>query len=133
MKSSSGLARLATVVSFILLGAFALATDATRGGYHLLKKYSFGAAERSTREYFDYITVDSSARRVYLSHGTEIKVLDADSGTVIGNIAGLKQTHGVALASEFGRGFITDGAQGKVIIPGSSCARTFTRFSIKAI
>jgi hypothetical protein len=89
---------------------------AATGGYHLLSKYNFGAAEGSTREYFDYITVDSSARRVYLSHGTEIKVIDADSGSLMGNITGLKQDHGVAIASGFGRGFITDGAQGKVII-----------------
>ncbi|MGO9274965.1 MAG: YncE family protein [Terriglobia bacterium] len=114
MKSSSGLARLATVATFIL-GAFALATAAP-GGYHLLTKYAFGAAEGSAREYFDYITVDSSARRVYLSHGTEIKVIDADNGNLIGNITGLKQDHGVALANEFGRGFISDGAQGKVMI-----------------
>jgi DNA-binding beta-propeller fold protein YncE len=115
MKSPSGFARLATVGFYILLGALPLAAAAT-GGYHLLKKFSFGAAQGSTREYFDYITVDSSARRVYLSHGTEIKVIDADTGTLIGNITGLKQDHGVALASEFGRGFISDGAQGKVII-----------------
>lgn len=99
----------------ILLGTFPLLMAATNG-YHLLKKYSFGAAEGSTREYFDYITVDSAARRVYLSHGTEIKVIDGDSGALIGNIPGLKQDHGVAVASEFGRGFISDGAQGKVII-----------------
>jgi DNA-binding beta-propeller fold protein YncE len=110
-----GLSGLATVVVYMLLGAFALA-NAAMGGYRLLKKFSFGAAQGSTREYFDYITVDSSARRVYLSHGTEVKVIDADSGRLIGNIAGLKQDHGVALAHEFGRGFITDGAQGKVII-----------------
>ena len=115
MNLSSGFQRLAPSVSFVLLSAFALALAAT-GGYHLLKKYPFGAAEGSTREYFDYITVDSSARRVYLSHGTEIKVIDADNGSLIGNITGLKQDHGVAIAHEFGRGFITDGAQGKVII-----------------
>ena len=105
----------AAVVSLILLAAFAFATTA-KGGYHLLKKYTFGAAEGSTREYFDYITVDSSARRIYLSHGTEIKVIDADTGTLIGNITGLKQDHGVALAHEFGRGFISDGGEGKVVI-----------------
>jgi hypothetical protein len=99
----------------ILLSSFSFLMAATTG-YHLVKKYSFGAAEGSTREYFDYITVDSDARRVYLSHGTEVKVIDADSGALIGNITGLKQDHGVALASEFGRGFISDGAQGKVII-----------------
>jgi hypothetical protein len=115
MKSLTGLARLVTVVSFTLIGAFTLATAAT-GGYHLLKKYPFGVAAGSTREYFDYITVDSSAHRVYVSHGTEIKVIDADNGALIGNITGLKQDHGVAIVHEFGRGFITDGAQGKVII-----------------
>ena len=107
--------RIASAMLLLLLGTFSLAMAATNG-YHLLKKYSFGAAEGSTREYFDYITVDSAARRVYLSHGTEIKVIDADSGTLIINISGLQQTHGVALASEFGKGFISDGAQGKAII-----------------
>src|SRR5689334_25161461 len=112
---SYGFGRLASSVFVILLGTFSLLVAAAPG-YHLLKKYSFGAAEGSTREYFDYITVDSAARRVYLSHGTEIKVIDADSGALITNIAGLKQTHGVALVSEFGRGFISDGAEGKAII-----------------
>src|SRR5207245_3179267 len=112
---SYGLGRLGSSVFVILLGACSLLMAAAPG-YHLLKKYSFGAAEGSTREYFDYITVDSAARRVYLSHGTEIKVIDADTGALIGNITGLKQVHGVALASEFGRGFISDGAPGKAIL-----------------
>jgi DNA-binding beta-propeller fold protein YncE len=107
--------RIASGVLVIVLGGFSLLM-AAGPGYHLIKKYSFGAAEGSTREYFDYITVDSAARRVYLSHGTEIKVIDADTGALVGNITGLKQDHGVALANEFGRGFISDGGQGKVII-----------------
>src|SRR5579863_1164981 len=104
-----------TAGAFVILGALSLSAAAAVG-YHLVKKYTFGPAEGSTREYFDYIMVDSAARRVYLSHGTEIKVIDADDGKLIGNITGLKQDHGVAVAAEFGRGFITDGAQGKVII-----------------
>lgn len=99
----------------ILLSAVSLVIAASPT-YHFLKKYPFGAAPGSTREYFDYISVDSAARRVYVSHGTEIIVLDADSGKTIGNITGLKQDHGVAVAAEFGKGFITDGGQGKVII-----------------
>lgn len=112
---SQGMGRIAVSGLFVLLGTLATAISAT-GGYHQLKKYPFGAAEGSTREYFDYIMVDSSARRVYLSHGTEIKVIDADSGALIANITGLKKDHGVAVAHEFGRGFITDGGQAKVII-----------------
>jgi DNA-binding beta-propeller fold protein YncE len=109
------LCRQAMCFALLLLVAFALARAAT-GGYHLLKKYAFGAAEGSNREYFDYLTVDSAARRVYLSHGTEVKVVDADHGTLIGNITGLKQDHGIVLLNEINRGFITDGGQGKVVI-----------------
>lgn len=108
-------ARLAGGAFIIFLGSCSLLTAAA-AGYHLLKKYSFGAAEGSTREYFDYVTVDSAARHVFLSHGTEVKVIDADTGALVGNITGLKQDHGVAVAHEFDRGFISDGAQGKVII-----------------
>src|SRR5437016_11515035 len=106
----------AVVVSAAVIALAGLATARAAESYHQLKKYNFPAAEGSTREYFDYVAVDSAARRVYLSHGTEIKVIDADSGALITNIAGLKQTHGVALASEFGKGFISDGAEGKAII-----------------
>jgi len=108
-------ARLAAGALIILLATISL-TLAAAPGYHLLKKYAFGAAPGSTREYFDYVAVDSAARRIYVSHGTEIIVLDADTGKTIANITGLKQDHGVAVATEFGKGFITDGGQGKVII-----------------
>jgi DNA-binding beta-propeller fold protein YncE len=112
MKSLS-FGRVASVAVLILAGSSLLAAA---GGYHLLKKYSFAAAEGSKREYFDYVTVDSEARRVYVSHGTEVIVMDADSGALVGKITGLKEDHGVAVASEFGRGFISDGEQGKAII-----------------
>ena len=72
------------------------------GGYHLLKKIPLGAAPGGG-ECFDYITVDSGARRVYLSHVTEVKVLDADSSVEVGTITGFKRSHGVALATDLGR------------------------------
>jgi YVTN family beta-propeller protein len=53
---------------------------------------------------------------VYLSHGTEIEVLDADSSSVLGKIGGLKRDHGVALVPELNRGFITDGDAGQAVI-----------------
>jgi DNA-binding beta-propeller fold protein YncE len=115
MNVRFNLARTGILTLCIFLGA-AAAARAAKVHYHLLKKMPFGPAQGSSREYFDYITVDAAARRVYLSHGTEVKVISADSGALIGNITGLEQDHGVALADEFGRGFISDGAQGKVVI-----------------
>lgn len=108
------LCRFAVWPSFLLLGILALASPPT-GGYHLLKKIPLGAAPGGG-EYFDYITVDAAARRVYLSHGTEVKVVDADSAAVVGAISGLKRCHGIALVNELGKGFISDGDAGKVVI-----------------
>ena len=84
-------------------------------GYHLHRKVPLGAAPGGG-EYFDYITFDAAARRVYLSHGTEVKVLDADTDKVLGDISGLKRDHGVAIVPELGRGFISDGDAGEVVV-----------------
>jgi len=115
MKFPSTHSRTAMVIVFIALAGSGLAA-AGADNYHLIKTYSFGPAAGSDREYFDYITVDPAARRVYLSHGTEIKVINADTGALIGKVTGLKLDHGVALAHALDRGFISDGAQGKVVI-----------------
>lgn len=84
--------------------------------YHLLHKYQFGAAPGSSREYFDYMFFDPASGRLYLSHGTEVLVVKADSGEEVGKISGLKLSHGIAVAHDFGRGFVSDGEQGKAII-----------------
>lgn len=103
-----------TAAGFLILASVVFAFQAT-GGYHLLKKISLGAAEGGG-EYFDYITFDAAARRVYASHGTEIEVLDADSGNVVGKIGGFKRNHGVAVVSDLGRGFVTDGDAAEVVV-----------------
>jgi DNA-binding beta-propeller fold protein YncE len=102
------------LVSFALLGAVALASPAGPG-YHLIKKIPLGAAPGGG-EYFDYVTVDSAARRVYLAHGAEVKVLDADTFSVVGTITGLKRCHGVLVLPDLGKGFITDGDAGQVAV-----------------
>jgi hypothetical protein len=111
---NSAMRLLVIAAAGLVLGGLALA--APDSGYHLLKTYMFGAAPGSTSEYFDYITVDSAARRVYLSRGTAVQVMDADSGASIGVIPGFTRQHGVALAPELGRGFISDGTAAKIVI-----------------
>jgi DNA-binding beta-propeller fold protein YncE len=110
----SNLAFLGAVVCTLLPGTFVFAFQAN-GGYHLLRKVPL-ATRPGGGEYFDYINLDASARRVYLSRGTEFTVLNADTDAVIGNITGLKRDHGVALVPELGRGFISDGDAGEVLI-----------------
>lgn len=64
---------------------------------------------------FDYVAIDGPARRVYVSHGDLIQVLDADSGKVVGQISA-PGAHGVAIAPEFHRGFTSNGADNSVTI-----------------
>ena len=64
---------------------------------------------------FDYITVDAKSHRLYIPRSTHTMVVDADSGKLVGDIAGQKHNHGVAVAPELGRGFISDGA-GSIVI-----------------
>ncbi len=111
-------ARLTLVFSIVLSAACALA-GSPASGYRLIKKIPFGAAPGagSTREYFDYVVVDAAARRVYLSHGTEFIVVDADTGAKVGTITGdWKRVHGIALDPEVNRGFITDGDAGQIVM-----------------
>jgi DNA-binding beta-propeller fold protein YncE len=95
------------LVSFASLGTVALASP-PGPGYHLIKKIRLGAAPGGGED-FDYVTVDSASRRVYLSHGAEVKVLDADNFSVVGTISGLKGCHGILVLPDLGKGFITDG------------------------
>src|SRR5256714_6622600 len=63
---------------------------------------------------WDYITIGSAARRLYLSHGTEANVVDADTGKLIGTIADSPGIHGFAIAAECKHGFTSNGRENKV-------------------
>jgi len=109
----SGFRRLAIGLFFTLFGiCFLLGAQAQQkpsgSGYHLLKTISLPPAPGGD-EYYDYITVDADARRVYVSHGAEVVVLNADDYSVVGRIGGLIRCHGIALVQELGKGFVTDG------------------------
>lgn len=105
---------LAVLLSLTVVGIIAMANP-PGSGYHLVKSVPIGPAPGDA-EYFDYVTVDPSARRVYIAHGAEVKVVDADNYSVVGSITGFKRCHGVALVPELNKGFITDGDGEKVVV-----------------
>src|SRR6267143_2262190 len=94
-----------------LLAAFFFAALLFQGttGYKVLGRYPIGGTGG-----FDYVTLDSSARRLYVSHGTQVEVLDADSGKVVGTIPDTPGVHGAAIASAFKHGFTSNGRENKV-------------------
>ena len=80
-------------------------------GYHPLTRISVPGNGG-----FDYLTVDQAGRRLYVSHGTQVDVLDVDSGAITGKIADTKGVHGIAVAPEFNRGFTSNGQTNDVTI-----------------
>src|SRR5580700_1906007 len=65
---------------------------------------------------WDYLSVDEAARRLYVSHGTQVEVLDVDSGDIVGTIPKTLGVHGIAIAPELGRGFVSNGQSSTVTI-----------------
>ena len=94
----------------IVLAAVAAAAFAAEG-YHVLNKIKIGGTGG-----WDYVTVDSDAHRLYATHGTVVDVVDSESGKPVGQIAQLHNVHGVALAPDLGKGFISNGGSNSVTI-----------------
>src|SRR6202047_3880380 len=93
----------------LLLAAAAVAAAAP--GYHIIATYKLGGDGG-----WDYLTVDAAARRLYISRATHVMVLDTASGKIVGDIADTPGVHGIALAPELGRGFVSNGREGTVSI-----------------
>jgi DNA-binding beta-propeller fold protein YncE len=108
-RAVAGILRFATG-SLVILALCTMAMAAA-GTYHLIKKIPIPGAGG-----WDYVAADSDARRLYVSHDTEIVVLDLDTGAIVGKITGGPDMHGAAIASEFGRGFISVSNPGSVVI-----------------
>jgi DNA-binding beta-propeller fold protein YncE len=98
-------------VGWLVLFAALASTLAAVSAYHVIKRIPIPG------DYgWDYVTADSEGRRLYVPHGVEVVVLDLDSGAIVGKISVGKDAHGVAIAREFGRGFISATDPGSVTI-----------------
>src|SRR5215471_20860794 len=90
-----------------LLSALLLAAS----GYHVLTEIKIGGDGG-----WDYLTVDSAARRLYVSHATHVVVVDVDKNTVIGDIPETPGVHGIAIAPDLNKGFISNGRANNVTV-----------------
>jgi DNA-binding beta-propeller fold protein YncE len=97
------------IAASVLLSAF-LIVSASGADYHIIKKVPIPGQDS-----WDYLAVDDAARHLYVSHGTKVEILDLDSGERVGSIptAGV---HGIAIVSEMGRGFVSDGKASTVLV-----------------
>jgi len=111
MSQKSPSLRIALLLSLALI-PFAASTAQVTGAasYKVTKRFSLGGDGG-----WDYLTIDSLARRAYIARSDRVMVVDIDSGKLISEIDGMQRVHGVALAGELNRGFVSSGGQGKVV------------------
>jgi DNA-binding beta-propeller fold protein YncE len=114
MRNSGGrmLASLKTTIFCSLIWLLASSVSSwAEGSYHIIKKIPVPGTGG-----WDYLIVDEAARRLYVSHATQVEVLDIDSGAIVGKIPNTLGVHGIAIAPELGRGFVSDGQSSSVTI-----------------
>jgi len=106
-----GLTALFAVALFSAAIFSGAAAKPSASGYHVIKTVPVPGDEG-----WDYVYVDSDARRVYISHATHVVVMNADTYAIEGDIPDTPGVHGIAVASDLGRGFISNGRGNTVTI-----------------
>src|SRR5689334_16659307 len=94
-------------------------------GYKLTKKYPVPGDGG-----FDYVVFDASANRVYMSHGTEVDVVDADSGKLLGKVENTPGVHGIAIVPALHRGFTTNGGDATVSVFDTNTFKTLKTIKV---
>src|SRR5215475_15904948 len=97
------------LLGLVVLSSVAALAAAT--GYHVLKEIKIGGDGG-----WDYLTVDSANRRLYVSHATHVAVVDIDAAKVVGDIPDTAGVHGIAIAAELNRGFTSNGRANTVTV-----------------
>ena len=111
--------------STLIVLATALAFFQGGSGYKVETRYSVPGNGG-----FDYVAIDSAARRLYISHGTEVNVVDADNGKLVGTIADTPGVHGAAIVSEFKHGFTSNGRENKVSMFDLNTLQTIKKIDV---
>jgi YVTN family beta-propeller protein len=107
-------------VGTLLLGPAALC--ATDKPYHPVREIPVGGDGG-----WDYLSVDPAAHRLYVSHGTEVVVINTADDTVAGRIADTPGVHGIAIAPELKRGFSTNGRDNSMSIVDLGTLKTVAK------
>ena len=112
IKRFPSLVSLPLVAAAALVGLFISPTSLTaQQPYHIIDHWKLGGEGG-----WDYLLADSTAHRIYVTHGARVEVIDAQTGKPVGAITGLHGTHGVALDRAGKFGYISDGGGNGVVV-----------------
>lgn len=118
MRSRSILFGAGTVACVLM----ALVTTTAQAPYTKVADIPIGGAGA-----FDYLAIDGAAKRLYVTHGTEIVVIDTATNKVVGKIADTPRVHGIAIVPEFGKAFTTNGGENKVSVVDLKTLQTLSK------
>ena len=93
------------------LSAAPIESNKSAGAYHIAKIFPIGGDGS-----WDYLTVDSQKKLLYVPRTTHTMVINAENGKTVADIPGQKRNHGVALVPGANRGFISDGDDAAVVV-----------------
>jgi YVTN family beta-propeller protein len=113
------------VFNLVLSLSLFVAAAQTADSYHIVKKIPIPGQGS-----WDYLAFDEGARRLYVSHGTQVEVLAVDSGAIVGKIENTPGVHGIAIAPELGRGFVSNGQSSTVTIFDSKTLKRIAEVAV---
>jgi len=112
--------RLLGIVGFLAVATVPLYS--APGAYHLLKEIPVGGEGG-----WDYLSIDQDGRRLYVSHGTKVVVIDIDKDAVVGEVADTPGIHGFAIAPDLGLGFSSNGRENKASVVDLKTLKTLSK------
>lgn len=119
------LQQLCLLVAGLTLVTPMMVTSVWAAGYHVIKTYKLGGDGG-----WDYLTFDKAANRLFISRSAHVIVMDADSGKVVGDIPDTAGVHGIALAPEFGHGFVSNGRDNSVTVFNLSDLKVISKIKV---
>ncbi len=93
------------LIVVLLAIAFCPHADAQLTGFHIIHRFPVSAVTAG----WDYLAVSPVAPELYVSHGTQVNILDKITGDSVGIIPNTPGVHGIAFAPEFGKGYTSNG------------------------
>lgn len=111
---------------FVLLAcSVVLNAQSAKSGYKITNKILLGGAGG-----WDYLTVDEEAGRLYASHATQVMVVDLKKGALAGSIPDTKGVHGIAIAKDLNKGFVSCGKDSSVAVFDLKTLKVIARVNV---
>jgi len=115
-----------TILLIALLSTvFVYSQQTPKTGYKIVNKIHLEGDEK-----WDYLYSDDQAGRLYVSHGSIVQVVDEVKGELVGQINGLNGVHGIAIAPNLNKGFISSGKDSSVTIFDTKTLQVITRLTV---